>query len=60
MIEPITNEDLPFGGDEQKLLDLLRGPDVGADDKIVGGIWNGLTPAQVLRDAEEYRRFCGE
>jgi hypothetical protein len=59
-IEPIPDDCLPFGDDEQKLLELLRGPKIGDDGKIVGGVWHGKTPEEVLRERDEYNRLCGE
>lgn len=60
-IEPIPDDCLPFNGDEQKLLELLRGPKIGADGKIESnGPWNGMTPEQVLAERDAYNRACGE
>lgn len=60
MIEPIPDNCLPFDGDEQRLLALLRGPDIDADGTIKGGVYDGMTPAQVLAQRDAYRRACGE
>ncbi len=58
-IEPIPNDCLPFDGDEQKLLELLRGPQV-VEGKLAGGVWDGMTPEQVLAECGSYRRLVGE
>lgn len=61
IIEPIPDDCLPFNGDEQKILELLRGPKIDdATGKIVGGVWHGKTPDEVLRDRDEFNRLCGE
>ena len=45
---------------EQRLVNLLRGPKVGADGKIVGGTYDGMTPAEVLAQRDSYNRIVGE
>jgi hypothetical protein len=60
IVEPIPADCLPFGGDEKKLLELLRGPKVADDGKIIGGTYDGMTPGEVLRHRDEYNRLCGE
>lgn len=89
--EPIPTDCLPFGGGDQKLLDLLRGtrtrliaycvaPDcrcldragviISSDaeaprgyevrEEIIGGVCDGMTPAEVLADRDAFNRACGE
>lgn len=59
--EPIPDDCLPFNGDEQKLIEFLRGPRIGADGKIEGdGHWTGKTPEQILAERDAYNRACGE
>jgi hypothetical protein len=57
MIEPIPDDCLP---PEHTIQELLRGPKIGPDGKIVGGLWDGLAPAEVLRDRDEFYRMFPE
>ena len=56
-IEPIPDDCLP---PDHVIRDLLRGPRIGDDGRIIGGVYHGMTPAEVLADREAYRRACGE
>ena len=59
--EPL-DDCLPFAGDpdqEAKLLALLRGPKIGPDGKIIGGTYDGMTPADVIADRDAFNRACG-
>ena len=58
--EPIPDDCLPFGGDEKKMLDLLRGPKLDAAGKVIDGVWAGKTPAEILAERDSYNRACGE
>ena len=59
--DPIPDNCLPFDGDEQKLLDFLRGPRLDADGKLAsGGVLDGMTPDEVIADRDAFRRACGE
>ena len=59
--EPIPAECLPFGGDEIKLADLLRGPQIDTDGLVIGdGLWAGMTAAEVIAQRDSFRRACGE
>lgn len=52
-IEPIPSDCFP---PEHVVADLLRGPDLDADGKIVGGLFNGLTPDEVAADKRAFER----
>lgn len=39
---------------------LLRGPDLDDQGRIIGGVYAGMTPAQVLADRDAYNQACGE
>lgn len=53
--EPIPADCLP----PPELIDqLLRGPDLDAQGRIVGGLFEGLAPDEVLMQREAYRRAC--
>lgn len=55
-----TNELIEPPSAEERLLRLLRGPRVGADGKIRGGTYDGMTPAEVLAARDSYNRIVGE
>lgn len=57
-IEPIPDDCLP----PQHVIDeLLRGPKIDPETgKIVGGVWHGMTPEEVIADRDAYRRIVGE
>jgi len=38
---------------------LLRGPKVDQDGKIIGGIWHGMTPDEVIADRDAFRSNVG-
>ena len=53
-IEPIPDDCLP----PQEVIDeLLRGPKIGPDGKIVDGIWAGMTQEEVLSQRDAYDRM---
>jgi len=39
---------------------MLDGPTIGPGGTIEGGVYHGLSPAEVLRQRDEYNRLCGE
>ena len=50
-VEPIPDNCLP----PQEVIDeLLRGPKIGPDGKIVDGVWAGMTPEEVLAQRDAY------
>jgi hypothetical protein len=55
-IEPIPDDCLP---PPHVIDELLRGPKIDADGKIIGGVWNGMTPEEVLADRDAFNRACG-
>lgn len=55
MIEPIPDDCLP---PPEVIADVLRGPQTDPNTgRIVGGIWDGMTPAEVLAERDEYNRL---
>ena len=55
-IEPIPDNCLP----PQDVIDaLLAGPKIGEDGKIIGGVYHGMTPEEVLADRDAFNRACG-
>lgn len=59
-IERIPDECLPFNGDEQKLLDALRGPKMNAEGRYIDGVYQGMTHAEVLASRDAFNRAVGE
>lgn len=57
MIEPIPDDCLP---PPHVIDELLRGPTLDEHGRIIGGVWDGLTAEDVLRDRDEYRRMYGD
>lgn len=55
--EPLPEDCLP---PPEVIEQLLRRPQLDADGKIVGGVYHGMTPAEVLADRDRYNRLCGE
>lgn len=45
---------------DERLANLLRGPRVGKDGRILGGTYDGMTPDEVIRQRDSYRRIVGE
>jgi hypothetical protein len=58
-VEPIPDACMPFNGDPEKLADFLAGPKIDANGKIVGGLFHGMTQAEVLADRDAYNRATG-
>jgi len=56
-VEPIPADCLPL---PEVMEQALAGPKVGADGRIVGGAYNGMTPAEVLAARDAFNRACGE
>lgn len=56
-IEPLPVDCLPPPDVIEKL---LRGPTIGPDGRIVGGMYSGMSVAEVEADRDRYRRMCGE
>lgn len=55
-IELIPDDCLP---QQHVIDDLLRGPIIGADGRIAGGTYDGMTPAEVLAARDAFNRACG-
>lgn len=58
-IEPLPDDCLP---PPHVIEAVLRGPELDAQGHIVnyGGLWHGMTWAEVLADRDRYNRLCGE
>jgi hypothetical protein len=39
--------------------EVLCGPKLDADGRIVGGVYHGMKPAEVLADRDAFNRACG-
>lgn len=57
IIEPLPDDCLP---PKDALAKLLRGPELDEQGRIVGGLFHGMTPAEVLAQRDAYNRLCGE
>jgi hypothetical protein len=55
--EPLPDDCLP---PPDVIRDLLRGPKIDATGRIVGGLWDGMTPEEVMAQRDSYNRMCGE
>lgn len=52
-IEPIPDDCLP----SPEIIDqLLRGPQLDKHGRIIGGVYAGMTPAEVLAQRERFNR----
>ena len=56
--EPIPDNYLPL--DDHRLQALLRGPRLDTEGKIIAGTYDGMTPDEVMRQRDSYRRMVGE
>lgn len=56
-IEPIPDDCLP---PPDVIQEVLRGPRIGDDGKIVGGTWHGMTPDEVLAERDRFARMFGD
>lgn len=55
LIEKIPDDCLPPAAVIEKL---LRGPELDAQGRIVGGTYDGMTPAEVLAERDRFNRYC--